>query len=306
MPDDVHPMTIDRSPLPPVPGRKPPVVQATAPLPGRRPPAPDAVAAAPVPGRKPEPPAGGAAPARAGVPTDAERLGEAIRSVAGLSGHSFQTLLAQATQESGLDPRARSRTSSAAGPFQFLERTWLDMIRRHGAAYGLGELARAVTVKDGIPVVADAAVRARILALREDPHLSAGMAARHLAEGREALSRRLGRPVSEIESRMAYVMGVSGAAKLITAAERTPEVPASELLPKAAKANRSLFHDAGGRPLPVREMVVRLARRMEEDALRLGALAGSGTPEPPRRDDAPLNPLLFAQETGGDPHRGGA
>ncbi|HEV7370561.1 lytic transglycosylase domain-containing protein [Arenibaculum sp.] len=310
-------MTIDRTPSPPLPARKPPVVQASAPLPGRKPSA-GALAAAPppTPGRKPEPPVQQAEAARTGAPahgtpTEADRLGEAIRSVAGLSGHSFQTLLAQATQESGLDPKARSRTSSAVGPFQFLERTWLDMIRRHGAAYGLGDLARAVTVRDGVPVVADARLRKRILALREDPHLSAGMAARHLAEGREALSRRLGRPASEVESRMAYVMGAAGAAKLITAAERTPGVPASELLPKAAKANRPLFHDAGGRALPVREMVARLARRMEEDAMRLGALeaagqGGAGAPEAPRRDDAPPNPLLFAQEEGSGVERGGA
>ncbi|HSK38864.1 MAG TPA: lytic transglycosylase domain-containing protein [Arenibaculum sp.] len=288
-------MTIDSAkPQPPLPGRKPMAAAVPVPpAPGRKPAIPvqqAGLATAPLPGRKPEAPE---AP-----PSDAERLGEAIRSVAGLSGHSFSTLLAQATQESGLDLKAKSRTSSAAGPFQFIERTWLDMIRRHGAAYGIGDLARAVLVRDGAPTVRDPDLRRRILDLREDPHLSAGMAARYLAEGREALSRKLKRPVSEIESRIAYVMGVGGAAKLLNAAKRTPDTPARDLLPHAARANRPLFHDETGRVLGAGEMVARLTRRMEADELRLGSLPDAA---PHRHDGLPGVPaaLLFAQEAGG-------
>jgi hypothetical protein len=225
-------------------------------------------------------------------------MGEAIRLAAGPSGHSFQTLLAQASQESGLDVKARNPRSTATGPFQFIERTWLDMVRRHGAAYGLGDLAQAVTVKDGRPVVKDPETRKAILALREDPHLSAGMAARYLAEGRDALSRRLGRPVSETESRIAYVMGATGAARLIHAAERTPDRSAADLLPAAAKANRPLFYE-GRRELTAREAVARLKTRMEETATRLAELVPD-EPEPVR-DDRPAtggNPLLLAQESG--------
>ena len=62
-------------------------------------------------------------------------------------------------------------------------------------------------MKDGVPVVAHPALKRCILDLWEDPHISAGMAARHLAERRAALSKRLKRPVSETESRVAYVTG---------------------------------------------------------------------------------------------------
>ena len=44
----------------------------------------------------------------------------AIRSVAGLSGHSFASMMSQAQQESGLDTKARNRKSTATGPFQFV------------------------------------------------------------------------------------------------------------------------------------------------------------------------------------------
>ncbi|WP_207480709.1 transglycosylase SLT domain-containing protein [Arenibaculum pallidiluteum] len=251
----------------------------------------------PIPGRKPTVPARKAEAAQGATGSKAA-TGEAIRLAAGAAGHSFSTLLAQATQESGLNPKARNPKSTATGAFQFVERTWLDMVRRHGAAHGLGELAAAITVKDGAPVVKDASLRSRILALREDPQLSASMAGRYLSESRAALSRRLGREVSETEGRIAYVLGPTGAAKLLQAAVRTPDRPAAEILPAAARANRPLFHDRG-RVLGAAETVARLKQRMEADATRVADLVPA---EPESAGDgagpAGGNPLLLAQENG--------
>ena len=258
----------------------------------------------PVPGRKPAVPArkteAAVRPAAPGGVSKAE-IGEAIRTAAGAAGHSFSTLLAQATQESGLNPKARNPRSTATGAFQFIERTWLDMIRRHGAAHGLGDLAAGISVQNGAPVVKDAALRRKILALREDPSLSASMAAKYLEEGRASLSSRLGREVSETEGRIAYVLGPTGAAKLIQAAVRTPDRVAADILPAAARANRPLFHDKG-RPLGAAEALARLKDRMEADRTRLAELTPAGGDEPTRLAQADTgapsaNPLLLAQES---------
>ncbi|ALG74345.1 hypothetical protein VY88_20270 [Azospirillum thiophilum] len=224
----------------------------------------------------------------------AKRVMVASQQVAGLSGHSFTAILAQATQESGLNSAAKNSRSSAAGPFQFLESTWLDLFRRHGAAYGQGDLASQIQVRGGVSSVKDPELRRRILELRHDVDLSAGMAARYLAEGREALEKRLGRPTSESESRMAYVLGSGGAAKLIRAAESTPGAVAADLLPSAAKSNHNLFHDRStGRALTAAETVGRLTRRMEIDQREMFAAIGKAV-EPSRRLDegsaSPLNP----------------
>ncbi|GAA4259369.1 lytic transglycosylase domain-containing protein [Azospirillum formosense] len=249
--------------------------QKVPPLPATKPEAPIQLAdgtRVPFPARKPD-----AAPvsaqqstvigaALANNPAAGQVVLLAAQQVAGLSGHSFTAILAQATQESGLDPAARNRSSSAAGPFQFLDRTWLDLFRRHGSAYGQGELASAIQSRNGIPSVKDPGVRRQILALRHDVDLSAGMAARYLSEGRDRLEERLKRPVSETESRIAYVLGVGGAAKLIRAAESSPRAAAAELLPAAARSNRGLFYDrASGRALTASETVARLTRRMDTD-----------------------------------------
>jgi hypothetical protein len=276
--------------LTPIPVKKPAIPGASwqPPVPARKPGADfaSALSAAdtPTPGRKPT--------AAASASGEAPVVG-AIRSVAGLSGHSFASMMSQAQQESGLDTKARNRKSTATGPFQFIERTWLDLVRRHGSSFGLGEAAHKINVVDGAPTVRDPALRKQILALREDPNISAGMAARYLSEGKERLGKLLGRPASTIEGRIAYIMGPSGAARLINAAEKTPKAMARDILPSAAAANRNLFHDKRGHALSASDVVNRLTRRMTADEGRFAQLED----ESPDPFNAPAhsNALLFAQ-----------
>lgn len=270
---------------------KKPAIQGAAwqpPVPARKPGADFASALAanetPVPGRK---------PAAAAAASGEEPVVRAIRSVASLSGHSFAALMSQADQESGLDVKARNRKSTATGPFQFIERTWLDLVRRHGSSFGLGETANKITVVNGAPTVRDPALRKQILALREDPNISAGMAARYLSEGKERLGKALGRPASTIEGRIAYIMGPNGAARLISAAEKTPGTAARDILPSAAAANRNLFHDKRGHALSAADVVNRLTKRMTADEGRFAQLEDD---EPdPFHAPAHSNALLFAQ-----------
>lgn len=233
--------------------------------------------AAPVPGQKPPAPTTTFIAGAVEHSSAAVQLMRATQQVAGLSGHSAQALLSQASTESRFNPAAKNKHSSAAGPFQFLERTWLDMMRRHGSAYGLGDMARAIQVRQGVPHVADPALRKRILDLRHDVNISAGMAARYMSEGRAALGRSLGRPATETESRIAYVLGVGGAARLIRTAEKTPTAVAAELMPRAAKANSSLFFDRGGRALSASETLATMTRRMDRDYREMFAALPSGT-----------------------------
>ncbi len=198
---------------------------------------------------------------------------EAARSASALAGTSFSGVLSQVSQESSFKADAKNRTSTAVGPAQFLESTWLDMMRRHGAAYGLGELAGKIGQdKAGKPVVADAKARAQILELRKDPHLSAGMAARYLDEVGGKLEKSLGRPVSVVEKRMAYLFGPYGAAKLLKTAATNPSVSATDVLPNAARANPRLFKDTTGAALPAGTMVARLKHQIGVDLQRFAQI----------------------------------
>src|ERR1700675_970211 len=79
---------------------------------------------------------------------------------------NFRSLLVSSLQESHNDATAKNARSSATGAYQFTERTWLDLVRRHGAALGHADEAAQITVKNGAPAVADPQARSNILARR--------------------------------------------------------------------------------------------------------------------------------------------
>jgi hypothetical protein len=65
-----------------------------------------------------------------------EQVTTAIRSASRATGANFDYLLNTAIRESSLDPKAQARTSSARGLYQFIESTWLTMIKEEGPKFG--------------------------------------------------------------------------------------------------------------------------------------------------------------------------
>ncbi|HXM00561.1 MAG TPA: transglycosylase SLT domain-containing protein, partial [Rhizomicrobium sp.] len=93
----------------------------------------------------------------------------AIKQASAATGSDFNYLLDTAMRESSLKPQAKSSSSSAVGLFQFVGQTWLGMIKQHGAQYGLGSYADAISESpDGHYHVDNAADHQAILALRND------------------------------------------------------------------------------------------------------------------------------------------
>ena len=170
------------------------------------------------------------------VPVAHDPVQAAIKRAADATGVDFSLLVQTARRESALNPNARAGTSSAQGLFQFIDSTWLDMVRRHGDAHGLGGYAQALQSGS-----CDAATRRDILALRSDPELSACMAGELARENAASLQSRLGRAPNAGELYAAHVMGAEGAARLIEAArEGAPN--AAAIFPREAAANRGLFY----------------------------------------------------------------
>ena len=75
------------------------------------------------------------------APGDPNAVVAALKNAAAATGSDFSYLLGTAMRESSLKPNAQSNTSSAGGLFQFLDQTWLGLVKTHGAKYGLGSLA---------------------------------------------------------------------------------------------------------------------------------------------------------------------
>ena len=185
-------------------------------------------------------------------------VGSALQYASRRTGVDLDYLKTTAKRESNLDPQAKAPTSSATGLFQFIERTWLGMLKQAGGRHGYGELADKIQpTTGGGYAVSDAAARRQILDLREDPKAAALMAGEFTARNAETLQTALGRPASEGELYAAHFLGAGGAVELVRLVETAPGTPAAERFPAAAKSNRAIFYDAG-RPRSAREVYAKI------------------------------------------------
>lgn len=174
----------------------------------------------------------------------------AISRAASRTGVDFNYLVAQARIESGLDPKAQARTSSARGLYQFIDTTWLRTIDKHGDKHGLAWAGEAITGGR----IADPSLRAEIMALRDNPDASALMAAELALDNRDGLRATLGREPDNAELYLAHFLGLGGAQQFLSALVIDPVRSAELVNPAAARANRGIFFD-GGRARTVDEVM---------------------------------------------------
>jgi hypothetical protein len=181
------------------------------------------------------------------VQSSAQRVQVAIAGAATRTGVDFDFLVRQAKVESGLNPDARARTSSATGLFQFTKQTWLGTLKQHGANHDLAWAADAITRgSDGQYRVADPELRTRILDLRTQPEAASAMAAELASDNQDFLGDKLGRSPEAVDLYLAHFLGEAGAARFLEAYDANPDGAAAELLPTAANANRAVFYRGDG------------------------------------------------------------
>jgi hypothetical protein len=203
----------------------------------------------------------------------------AIRQASARTGVDFKYLVAQAGQESSFNPDAQAGTSSAKGLYQFIESTWLTMVRNKGGSVGLGDLAQQIDSTAGGPRVADAATRRKILDLRNDPTIAATMAAEYAKSNRDQLEQNLGRPATPTDLYMAHFLGASGATKFLSAVNATPGKAGADVLPEAASANRAAFYDKQGRALSVAQIYKHYSERFDNAVTDTSSVAAADAPK---------------------------
>ncbi|HVJ02092.1 MAG TPA: lytic transglycosylase domain-containing protein [Sphingomonas sp.] len=196
----------------------------------------------------------------------------AIAAASRKTGIDFNYLLGQAQVESGMRADARAASSSATGLYQFIEQSWLGVVKDHGAEHGLGWAAESIRrTASGRFVVSDAAARRAILDMRKDPGTAALMAAEHAADNKAALEDRLGRPATGTDLYMAHFLGQGGAARFLSAMAQDPGRSGASLFPAAARANRGVFFTANGQPRSLSEIYNRFAGKLDKGAAAVGA-----------------------------------
>jgi hypothetical protein len=171
-------------------------------------------------------------------------------------------LLHIALRESGLVLGAQAPTSTATGPFQFIQQTWYQILGTYGPKHGFTAEAGLLRKQGATFTPVSAEARSEVLALRTDPYVAALMAGELTMENNRTLARLLGRSPAHGELYAAHVFGPAGAATLIRTRDEAAATSAAALMPTAAAANRWLFYKSGGTARSVAELFDELSRFM--------------------------------------------
>lgn len=124
--------------------------------------------------------------------------------------------------ESGNNPNARARTSSAAGLYQFTERTWSSMIDKMNLPYSQQD--------------------------RFDPVKSHQVVKQFTKDNLNYIAKNIkpAESVTYTDLYMAHFLGNGGATTFFKALHSNPNTPAASVLPRAAQANRNIFYNKNG------------------------------------------------------------
>lgn len=190
-------------------------------------------------------------------------VAKAIQNASAETGVDFGYLVQQAKVESGMNPTAKAKTSSATGLYQFIEQTWLRVMKTHGAEHGYGRYADAIKQKpNGSMTVSSPALRNEILNMRKDPKAASLMAAELATENHDYLQSTTGKTPGKTELYMAHFLGAGGASNFLKSMQKNPWAPAASLFPEAARSNRGVFY-AQGRPLTLQQVYNRFDAKFD-------------------------------------------
>lgn len=208
----------------------------------------------------------------------AGRVQSAIQRAAAKTGIDFDYLMGQAKVESGFNASARARTSSASGLYQFIEQSWLAVMKDHGAEHGMGWAANSIQRNSsGRLTVSDPGMRQAILNLRNDPEAASLMAAEHASDNKDALESSLGREATGTDLYMAHFLGPGGAKQFLKAMQVAPDRTAASMFPAAASANRNVFFERDGSARSLSEVYERFGAKLGDGA---GAAGNTGNELP--------------------------
>ncbi|MGG4591716.1 transglycosylase SLT domain-containing protein [Pseudomonas aeruginosa] len=169
-----------------------------------------------------------------------------------------------AAKESGFNPNAKARTSTAAGYFQFLDGTWKEMMEKYASQYGINPSAN-----------------------QYDPRANAILGVRYLKDNYEYLKGKIGREVTDTDLYLAHFLGPAGAVRFLSAPGN--DLASRHVDARVPAANSSIFFKAG-RPVSVNEVIQRFDRDLIKDRKSHDAA------ENPYKPNNALNPAQAAND----------
>jgi hypothetical protein len=216
------------------------------------------------------------------LPSSIESARDDVRSAIGAAaqrtGVDFSYLLAQAKSESGLNPTAKAGNSSATGLYQFLDQSWLGIVKKHGTEHGLGWASDAITAKAGGGFTVAPAYRQAVMALREQAGPASLMAASYASDNAQSIGRTLGREANSTDLYMCHFLGLGGATKFLQACNAAPNASAASVFPREAQANRGIFYERDGSPRSLSEVYQLMGSKLAKNGADVDSGATTASP----------------------------
>jgi hypothetical protein len=143
--------------------------------------------------------------------------------------------------------------SSATGIGQFIDMTWLGLVKNPSIAAQMGVDVSGMS-------------DAQMLELRKDPEIAMMGVAALAKQSSDMIRRVTGRDATDAEMYMAHFMGGSGATRLLKMLTVNPDVEAAGMFPAQAEANPTVYYNKDGSARSVREVYQELGRKHGQDA----------------------------------------
>lgn len=156
------------------------------------------------------------------------------------------TLAVLGDLESSYNPKAKAKTSSAKGLYQFTKRTWRVTVNSYGSKHD-------ITNPDIY-----------------NPVHNTLMAAEYIQENYNILKRRLRREPKLHEVYLSHVISPVKTTVLLRSRGR---IPAAWILPKEARANRTLFYHRNGKAKSITEFVRYIRYKVNKSKRKYAILA---------------------------------
>lgn len=197
---------------------------------------------------------------------------------------SASYLAAMISRESGGDANAKNPSSSATGLTQFIDSTWLGILKDGVTAERMGVNVSGMSDAD-------------LLALRTDPNISIMMGAAYAEQNANYLQQATGRVPSEADLYLAHFLGPEGAATMLNA---DPNASAASVNPAAAGSNRGVFYYGKGEPKTVQQLRNDIARKFGQgpSEVAYGDVQTLDKINAATKTVLDTDPMTFAQESG--------
>lgn len=186
------------------------------------------------------------------------------------TGVNFDLLALKAMMESDLGRITQSSSSSARGAFQFVDATWLLLIKRYGDRIGYAEYAHAINydpeLKDYF-IESDSFSKSDILALRDNEDIATMIKSYQIQDEVRVIKRyKNGAEVNATDHYIVHMLGLAMAKTYYELLMAESPIILTNLknqyFAQAIAVNKSFFYDANGNGLNAAQSYARFQKKV--------------------------------------------